>query len=75
MIKHVNVFEASAIQEDRFKQPDFDYSVDFSCEFSNGRFIVYAENLSGVKLEDLKQRYTWLREEDREYADPIIQEV
>lgn len=66
MIATVNKFTANVKSNCAYVEPDFDYSVDFSCELKDDRFIVSVQNASAEKIAELKDRYEWLGEEQVE---------
>ena len=71
MTKIYEVFKTNIIDVNGIKTPNFDNSVGFGCEISNGLFIVRVVDASPEKIEELKTKYEYVGLETKEFPDYV----
>lgn len=72
----INSFR-TAIREigEKTKEPEFEATGDYSCEIVDNAYIVKVYNITPEHLDELKNKYQWLSEEEITVPDPEVPNV
>ena len=68
----VNTFKTAIRETVGCKEPVFETTGDYSCQIVDDAYIVKVYNISPEHLEELKNKYQWIEQEEVDIPDPEV---